>query len=283
MIKKSVLILLFVCITSIMAGCRLAVIATEGGDVGSQGSGTCFEGMICITEVPNTNFWDNFEAVPNEGWYFHKWNSGDRFFCGDDTLPMCELSFDPLEGNQSVRDLVASSELFYLMPVFKEYPRSVLVEGIPRVIVADGKKHLWLQPSDFVGYSYNEISRACPKGVCSGNLPTSTIDLTGYVWASRQDIGLLFQAHEASNRSILADFDATDLLYFDVKLPTIKAVLSDPPKVTPEYSEAWTYQALVIGDENNQIATDEVRAVVPGDDPDYASSKTGAWFWRAID
>ncbi len=161
-------ILLLLSITSFIAGCKLAVIVVEGGEVQSIGSGICVAGNICIVDVTDSNFYEHFEAVHDEGWYFHKWNSGDRFLCGGSINAECTLSFQGYEESKAVQDMLESSALFYLMPVFKDYPSAVEVDG-----------KTWLQPRDFANYSYNEISAVCPGSVCSGNLPRSTFDLNG--------------------------------------------------------------------------------------------------------
>lgn len=56
----------------------------------------------------------------------------------------------------------------------------------------------WLQPVDFTGYTYSEVSSVCPGGACSGSLPGSQVDLTGYTWASILDVSRLFNAYGAS-------------------------------------------------------------------------------------
>jgi hypothetical protein len=175
--KRASGFILLLGITALMAGCKLAVIVVEGGEVQSDANGTCMAGLICIVEVTDANFSETFTAVPAEGWYFAKWNSGDRFFCGGSTDPRCPLSSQGHEESKAVEDMVASSEVFYIMPVFKQFTDTVTV---------DGKE--WLQPKDFINYSYNEVSAVCPAGACSGSLPGSTFDLTGYTWASIDDM-----------------------------------------------------------------------------------------------
>ena len=60
-------------------------------------------------------------------------------------------------------------------------------------IILDGKE--WLQPLDFIGYTYDQVSVACPGGVCSGTLPGSAFDLTGYTWASIEEVSALFNSY----------------------------------------------------------------------------------------
>jgi hypothetical protein len=64
------------------------------------------------------------------------------------------------------------------------------VYGVESGIARDGKE--WLQPSLFVNLSWDDVHTACPpreglQGVeCSGML--GTVDVTGYRWASIQDM-----------------------------------------------------------------------------------------------
>jgi hypothetical protein len=60
-------------------------------------------------------------------------------------------------------------------------------------VIVDGKE--WLQPVDFVNYTYNQVTAVCPGGACSGKLPGSAFDLTGYTWASTHDVSNLFNAY----------------------------------------------------------------------------------------
>lgn len=117
--KALVEYLLLISILVLMSGCKLAVIDVEGGEVQSTASGICMPETVCVVDVTEPNFSETFTAVPNSGWYFQKWNSGDNFFCGGSTIPICALSFDGYEEPEKVEDMIASSEMFYLMPVFK--------------------------------------------------------------------------------------------------------------------------------------------------------------------
>lgn len=50
----------------------------------------------------------------------------------------------------------------------------------------------WLQPVDFTGYSWNDINTVCDatSGACNGSLAGN--DLTGWTWASVDDVNGLF-------------------------------------------------------------------------------------------
>lgn len=199
--KQTLKFLLLISIAVLVVGCKIAVVVVEGGEVQSTASGTCMAGSNCIVKVLDTTFSETFKAVPNEGWYFHGWNSDKGFFCGGSTNRECELSFEWYDQESpAVEILVASSETFYLMPIFKEhpiYPRATLGNK-PRSIWVDGENQQWLQPKDFTGYTFNQVNAVCPDVACVGSLPGSTFDLTGYTWASIMEVSSLFNAYGLS-------------------------------------------------------------------------------------
>lgn len=57
----------------------------------------------------------------------------------------------------------------------------------------------WLQPVDFVGYSWNDLASVCDPttGICIGSLGAE--DLTGWTWASVDDVNALFNFYLGSN------------------------------------------------------------------------------------
>lgn len=183
--KQLLRIVLLVSITALMASCKLAVIVVEGGQVRSTGSGTCLAGSICIVDVTDPGFSESFTAVPGTGWYFQKWNSGGGFFCGGQTSATCQLSFQDYEETKAVADMVASSELFYLMPVFKPWYQDI--------ITVNGNE--WLQPAYFIDVTRKEINAVCPEGICAGKL--NGYDMTGWTWASVEDVNALFNYYIA--------------------------------------------------------------------------------------
>jgi hypothetical protein len=274
--KRALKFLLLLSVTVLIAGCKLAVIVAEGGEVRLSYGTTCVAGTICIVEVPDTYFSDSFEASPDEDWYFHKWNSGDRFFCGGSVTSSCQLSLQLFEGNEAVENLVASSEVFYLMPVFKDYPGAHLVDGEPRVIEVDGEKRRWLEPADFGDYSYNQVSKVCPGGVCSGTLPGSTIDLTGYIWASSYDVRFLFNAYREAGKAVLADFAYT---VTDKSTHILDAMLSDPRYKDGEYHRGLI--AIVLNGGEPYTAAGEINHI--GSTSLGPKVLNRVWFWRAID
>jgi hypothetical protein len=263
---------IMVCVTILIAGCKLTVIVVEGGVVQSEGSGTCTAGSFCVIEVDATDFSETFTAVAAEDWYFHEWQSGKNFLCADALLAQCELSFEGFETNPFVEAAVDSSATYYLMPVFKDYPRATLGDEA-RTISVDGINQLWLQPKDFIVYSYDQVSEVCPEGVCSGFLPDSTIDLTGYFWASSSDVALLFLAYQQAGRSMLLEFKDT--------FPTpgsrsVIGLLSDKPRGPEKYVIFGS--AGGAGEEYYSIGDNEWRLTQSG-----TNHLAGVWFWRPVD
>ena len=173
--------LLFLLVIILMSGCKLAVINVEGGEVQSDGSGACVGGSICIVEISDTSFSETFMAVPNTGWHLEKWNSGYGLLCGGKTGLWCEVSLEGTSGNAAIEKMVASSEFAYLMPVFKPDTD---------VVTVDGKQ--WLQPSFFENVSWGDINAICPGGPCTVGGILNGHDMTGWTWASMDDLNSLF-------------------------------------------------------------------------------------------
>ena len=277
-------------ITAILAGCKLAVIVVEGGEVQSTGSGTCSAGTVCVINVEDTSFSETFTAIPADGWYFHKWNQGDRFFCGNSVYLKCELSFESVQGEENIETLVASDEVFYLMPVFKQLPEANLVEGQPRVIEVNGKKWEWLQPIDFQGYTDDQYATVCSRksGLCNGMLPGSTFDLTGYYWALSSDIYVLYSAYGAEPPFDFTNTSQTSTICHDFQesiyegsgdVPVITGSLRNPPN-----ERGQPYGALIwCGDVDEKDVDTIFLGPGPANLSEYQERQFGAWFWRPVE
>ncbi len=286
---KSVLkFLLLLSIAVLIAGCKLAIIVVEGGEVQSDGSGVCLAGSICIVDVSDPDFAETFSAVPNDGWAFQKWNSGSGFFCGGSSEPFCHLSFAGHEESKEVAKMVASDDTFYLMPVFKR------ISGYPPIV---GGNKEWLQPADFLGYSPRQVEAICPppSGACSGSLPNSSVDLTGYYWASLDDIAQLLNGMRPYDSPIngsdlvdpLPDPPDPELLLgvdedflFEYFTHTYKFFEGGPQLVLSAFSrdraeEPRHYEGIVI----------QYGWIQDGDTfiDDRDADGSGAWFWRPLE
>jgi hypothetical protein len=182
--KQTLRFLLLLSLTILIVGCKLAVINVEGGEVHSDANGTCVAGLVCIVEVTDPNFSESFTAIPDTGWHFEKWNSGDGFLCAGSTDHTCTLSFQGHEESKAVEAMVASPETFYLMPIFKPYTS---------VITVNGKQ--WAQAGFFLNLTWDQINAVCPAGKCKDNGSLNGIDMTGWTWASIDDVKALFNVY----------------------------------------------------------------------------------------
>lgn len=126
--------------------------------------------------------------------------------------------------------------------------------GYESSVIVDGKE--MLQPAAFRGYHYDQISAVCPGGVCSGSLVGSTIDLTGYIWGSGDEVIRIFSAYEASGgQNSQGDFAPTS------GLGLVGGMVRDPPS-----AEDRIYLVLAGGVEIFDISR--------------GGTSYGAWFWR---
>jgi len=121
-----------------LVGCRIALLAVEGGDISSaSGRYYCSEGRNCIVEITAADFSDTFTALPAEGYEFVRWRPGPDFLCGDVTSASCDVDNRGFAGNAAVEGVIATDYMYYLLPEFgpvqQEPPQDNLV---PVVIVA---------------------------------------------------------------------------------------------------------------------------------------------------
>jgi hypothetical protein len=67
--------------------------------------------------------------------------------------------------------------------------------------VIDGYE--WYQPANLeYNYSWNDFNTACPGGTCAGQLGLSGPDLTGWIWASVDDVNTLFNTFISASDGI---------------------------------------------------------------------------------
>lgn len=278
--RNLLIFFLITCITALTTGCRVAFIVVEGGKVQYEDIQevlhTCDEGNACVVDLKwggKVNDDQIFIAIPNSDWYFHKWQAGERFLCGNSALPECHLDFEWIEDNPDFPEIFESAGLFYLMPVFKDYPR-VTLGTEPRTITADGVKQVWLQPADFIDYSYEQIAQVCPNGVCSGTLSESSIDLAGFFWASSEDVSLLFLAYQQANKFVTDDFERTGTHWpYD---DAVAGILYGPPLLPGE-----PFNCGIAQGNNYEVGYDGHSNFFCH--ASIENSSVGFWFWREID
>ncbi len=68
--------------------------------------------------------------------------------------------------------------------------------ALAQPVIKDGKE--WLQPADFVNLSWDDVAVVCDPvtGLCDGTL--KTVDVTGYTWASVDEVSGLFNSYGVS-------------------------------------------------------------------------------------
>jgi hypothetical protein len=158
---------------------------------------------------------------------------------------------------------------------------AILIQAVPSwgqsgSVIVDGKE--WLQPKDFVSYSYNQVSEVCPEGVCTGKLPGSKVNLTGYIWASIDDAESLFSYYSESRRRILEDFAYT---YNDADPDTQTIVNIYLVAMLSELPEFGTTIAYVYGKPPPTSFEEETSIQLnPFTQPSESNGEQGAWFWR---
>ncbi|MCP3883062.1 MAG: hypothetical protein GY701_32385 [Sulfitobacter sp.] len=155
--------------------------------------------------------------------------------------------------------------------------------ALAQPVIKDGKE--WLQPADFVNLSWDDVAVVCDPGTgaCSGTLGTT--DVTGYTWASVDDVKGLFNAYgvtpplAAIDQRLesgsswaplaLSDFDPTDI---GKGSRAAWAWASDSP------SSGFGYSPL-IRDRSHANAYDDADAGSYHSSV-YATRSIGAWLYR---
>ena len=100
----------------LLSACKIEIPPVAGGVVQSD-SGTyqCLPGNSCIIEVSDTEFDENFRAVPLEGYAFRGWGEG---LCRG-SQKSCALYTTSFGDNPSLGSVLGSDRSFSLSPVFE--------------------------------------------------------------------------------------------------------------------------------------------------------------------
>lgn len=222
-------ILMILSLASVMSGCRLEVIVSDGGTVLSQSSvRDCVGPSYCINEIDDPYFNDTFTAVANPGYEFVRWQAGDGFFCGNSTNTTCSFG---LEGGPGAESIVASENSTYIMPIFRYVgldtdgdeiddrkdddddndltpdaddlcprdPDPTCGIGVPianvDIVTVNGKE--WAQPDLFQGVTWSQINAVCPEGPCINGGVLNGHDMTGWRWAHVYEMSVLFNHYNS--------------------------------------------------------------------------------------
>ena len=126
----------------------------------------------CVQEITAADFSETYTAVPDTGWYFDGWVTGEGFFCDQNTGPTCVLNNVGLGGVPAVTAVIASDTAFYLMPRFTK------ASPITDTVTVNGLE--WAQVDLFLDVPWAEINAACPLGSCSNGAVLNDYDMTGW-------------------------------------------------------------------------------------------------------
>ncbi|NND68897.1 MAG: hypothetical protein HKN19_15005 [Halioglobus sp.] len=69
----------------------------------------------------------------------------------------------------------------------------------------------WFQPSELTNYSWDQFNAVCGGGLCSGAVGGTGPDVTGWQWASAQDLGDLFLAPISGHPGGVANYQGAFL------------------------------------------------------------------------
>lgn len=151
-------------------------------------------------------------------------------------------------------------------------------------VIREGKE--WLQPADFSLLTWFEINAVCPEGVCNGEL--NGIDVTGYTWASVDDVNALFNSYGVSppmgpGPDIRLEWPSTWApLYFEDFLPmTDNSLVFD--------NSGWT-RSEVLNNPSDAYSASVQYSTIPEETDAFNTGSVGpktaealnfgAYFWR---
>lgn len=143
---------------------------------------------------------ETYTPMPRDGWKFDRWAT----YCTTATAPNYECSFDV---DAATVRAVWGKTMPPLQAVF------TVDNGLPisNTVTVEGRE--WAQVNIFTGITWNEVDAACSGEVCTGKL--NGYDVTGWVWASVDDVNHLFNSYLAEEGALgpgpdrLSTFDPT--------------------------------------------------------------------------
>ena len=73
-----------------LMGSKIVITVPQGGSVVStSGLISCSAGEVCIIDIAEPHFVDTFTAVPDQGYYFTRWQDDSRGLCRGGLHPQC--------------------------------------------------------------------------------------------------------------------------------------------------------------------------------------------------
>jgi hypothetical protein len=219
-------ILTILVVSTLVAGCKVDLLVSSGGDVtSSSGTRNCMGGSLCEFNITDSTFSDSFTAVARPGFVFSKWAAGPGFLCPDSVNPTCVITNVGTAGNAAIANIIASDQIFYAMPLFTfvgldtdgdgtqdhldaDDDNDGLLDGADpcplnisqvcqlitgnNTVTRNGK--VWAQVDLFTNLSWSDINAVCPGGVCL-NQTLNGYDMTGWKWATAVDVNALLSSY----------------------------------------------------------------------------------------
>lgn len=102
-----------------LAGCKIQISVPEGGKVKSlSGAYVCQAGQVCLIDIYDLYFEEEFVAVPDTGYKFVEWEKVDGGLCVGKATP-CKIVSAPAKSDAALMILLESDAIFLLKPVFE--------------------------------------------------------------------------------------------------------------------------------------------------------------------
>jgi hypothetical protein len=152
----------------------------------------------------------------------------------------------------------------------------------------DGNGKEWLQINRFLNTSWNQIAAKCPTNgtPCTGTI--AGVDVTGWTWASQDDVRTLFSysVPEILNTPTLSgpEYMAVALFFMDFIKPTWQYYTTFGGYL---YTAGWTSTqnedgTAILAQVSSQYPVfDGYWSVAGANLPTFSSNTLGAWFWRS--
>lgn len=133
---------------------------------------------VCSENRVATDYAETYTAVAHAGWKFYGWQN----YCSDTGAAPCSFDFQATA--------VGHFWGITVPPLVAVFVEDNVIPPSEHVIV-NGRT--WAQVDLFSGVTWNEVNAVCPGGDCDGLL--NAYDLTGWRWASVDDINALFNSY----------------------------------------------------------------------------------------
>ncbi|MFT4520876.1 MAG: hypothetical protein ACI9JM_003284 [Halioglobus sp.] len=188
-----------------------------------------------------------------------------------------------------------------MQKLYKHLTVALLLMATPswaQSVIRDGKE--WLQPADLLDVNWYNVADVCPPpdGLCDGSLAGT--EVTGYRWASVNDLNALYNSYDnslmmgpgPSQRTNVSDTIAD--AFFAEFAPTLAYMATLPPPSPPDVPQSvfetsgWLIDELgpnsgynsAIGNESGNDVVDIFNDSAIG--KTYNPGFIGAWLYRAV-